>query len=185
MLGAGSPPRRLEHQAWLGWELSQRLFHPPGLPGEPSAPWQDLLWGPAPAVPVPCPAPDAGAFPVLPPPGGPTARAPLPLPFLSPAQNWKGLSLSGGIIPSFLFPGGAAGTVADASEPGGAGGALSLPVLELSPLPHFLFLPAVAAFAQGAGVGPAGLFRPGLFPPVPRAPNPALGSAQRARELLC
>lgn len=80
---------------------------------------------------------------------------------------------------------GAASTVADASEPSRSGSALSLPVLGLSPLPHFLFLPAVAAFAQGAGVGPAGLFPPGLFPPVPRAPNPALGSAQRARELLC
>lgn len=76
--------------------------------------------------------------------------------------------------------------MADASELGGAGGAPSLPVLlGLSPLHHFLFLPAVAAFAQGAGVGPAGLFPPGPFPPVPRAPNPALGSAQRARELLC
>lgn len=41
-------PRRLEHQAWLGWELSQRLFHPPGLPEESSAPRWDLIWGPAP-----------------------------------------------------------------------------------------------------------------------------------------
>lgn len=46
-------PKRLEHQAWFGWKLSQRLFHPPGLPEESSAPQQDLLWGPAPAVPVP------------------------------------------------------------------------------------------------------------------------------------
>lgn len=184
MLEAGSP-KRLEHRAWLGWELSQRLFHPPGLPEESSAPQQDLLWGPAPAVPVPRPAPGAGTFLVLPPPGGPTAWAPLPFPCPFPAQNWKGLSLSGGIIPSFLFPGGAASTTADTSEPSQAGDALSLTVLGLSPLPHFLFLPAVAAFAQGAGVGPAGLFLPGLFPSVPRVPNPALGSAQRAKELLC
>lgn len=135
-------------------------------------------------MPVPCPAPGAGAFPVLPPPGF-QARTPLPLPCPSPAQNWKGLSLAAGIIPGFLFPGGASSAAADVREPGGAAIALSLPVLGLSPLPHFLFLPAVAAFAQGAGVGPAGLFLPGLFQPVPRAPNPALGSAQRARELLC
>lgn len=170
--------------AWLGAE--PKAFPPSWFTWRIQCPSAGPALGTSPhcACSLPC-SWNAGAFPVLPPPGGPTARAPLPLPCLSPAQNWKGLSLSGGIIPSFLFPGGAAGTVADASEPGGAGSALSLPVLELSPLPHFLFLPAVAAFAQGAGVGPAGLFWPGLFPPVPRAPNPALGSAQRARELLC
>lgn len=48
-------PKRLEHQACLGWELSQRLFHPPGLPEESSAPQQDLFWGSIPAVPVPLP----------------------------------------------------------------------------------------------------------------------------------
>lgn len=157
-------PKTLEHQAWLGWDLSQRLFHPPGLPEESSAAQQDVLWGSTPAVPVPRPAPDTGAFPILPPPGGPTARAPLPFPCPSAAQNWwKGLSLSVGIIPSFLFPRGAASTVADASEPRG----LAVPCHCLSsgfpPFLTFLFLPAVAAFAQGAGVGPVGLFLPGLF----------------------
>lgn len=169
--------------AWPGAE--PKAFPPSWFPWRIQCSSAGPALGTSPCCACSCPAPGAGAFPVLPPHGSPTARAPLPLPCPSPAQNWKGLSLSGGIIPSFLFPGGAASTVADASEPSGAGGALSLPVLGLSPLPHFLFLPAVAAFAQGAGVGPAGLFPSGLFPSVPRAPNPALGSAQRARELLC
>lgn len=61
-------------------------------------------------------------------------------------------------------------------------------------LPCFLFLSEVAAFAQGVSVGQAVLLpgqracggsRPGLSLPVPRAPKPALGSAHRARELLC
>lgn len=177
--------KRLEHQAGLGWDLSQRFFHPPGLPEESSAAQQDVLWGSNPAVPVPRPAPAAGAFPVLPPRGCLTARAPLPFPCPSPAQNWKGLSLFGGIISSFLFPRGAASTVADASEPDRAGGALSLPVLGLSPLPHFSFPSSSSCFCSGSRSRASGAVPSWAVPPVPRAPNPALGSAQRARELLC
>lgn len=64
----------------------------------------------------------------------------------------------------------------------------SPPGLQLPPpFPRFLFLSEVAAFAQGAGAGRwvwagAGAAGPGLSSPVPGAPRPTSGSAQRARE---